>query len=378
MNTEFNRSLPTEFPACPPWRRTLRVVIRAFFALSIVGILVGTGLGYLKAVRTPAKYETEIQVLVIARQARSSNPFDNAGPNWHDAAAHARLLKSPLVISRAVEKFRLAELESFKTVPPQDVARMVVAELSVERVGDVSDDDAFILQVSYRSPNIVDATTVTKSVVRAYEDFLNDLYQSNADDTVRLLTQARDELGAELKKKRDELRRFVKAAPGGATVEPGEPNPSQAHLDQVRKARLDLELKRAQLRAASTAPATQVEQTKKDLAQVDNEDRELAVLQDKAEKEVQYLQDFQTQYKIIRDEIVSIEELYSLVLNRFKQIDLVQDTTSLKMKIIAPPDAAWQVEPNMRALLIRGSIWGGGFGAAIGLVLAVVIGLLRI
>ena len=435
--------------------------------LIIFMLVAGLGAGGLYHEKATRIYETSAQVLVTIRQTDDNSPLRplNAEVGYEDSmTTHAQLIKTPLVVQRAVDKFRLHELASFQNLQPQNVATAIIGSLESGKAGGRDSIDSRILQINYRSTNVVDAMTVVKAVIRSYQDFLSDTFQSVSDETVRALTEARDELGTELKKKRDELTKFVKEAPSGLTPEPGQRTTAEDTKHKIELERQGLDSRRAHLRAmtktiedaqqqgkpidaillliesyrkadnlatgtdvrsftdvlfplllehqqltvkygpkhpqvqelelkinivqqhlenqkvnaavanmAQKTPemfiATILDSLRLDLFNLDNQDKLLSEDQARAEKEAQYLQSFQTQRKVLDDEIHRTDQLYQLVLSRFEQIDLVRGAGGFKTEIVSPPDFAWQVEPKLlKVLSVSGFI-----GLAIGMGLAYLV-----
>jgi succinoglycan biosynthesis transport protein ExoP len=426
----------------------------------------GLALGYLYYQKATPVYETAAQVLVTNRQTDAKSPLNpmNIGMGYEDDLLnHAMLIKAPVIVQQAVEKYRLNELTSFANVQAQNVATKIIGDLDAIRAGGPQALNSRILQIKYRSTNVVDAMTVVKAIIRSYQDFLGETYQSVSDDTVRLMTEAKDELGAELKKKRDELRKFIKEAPGGTDRGEGQLTNAEKTKEAIETKRQGLDSRRAELRALlktvetaqaegrpidavlqhiedyrktdkpqdgaeksftdvlfplllehqqlstqygpshprvkeaelkiamvqqhiealrlNSAPtndtrktpeqliATILESARLDLVRLENIDKEFAEQQARAEKDAQYMQDFRTQFKVLNDEIKSIEDLNKLVLDRFKQINLVRDAGGITTRMVAPPDFAWQVEPKILNIL---SV-AGFIGLAIGMGLAYLV-----
>jgi capsular exopolysaccharide synthesis family protein len=426
----------------------------------------GIALGYLYYEKATRVYETQAQILVTKHRTDPKSPINSIDPDLGYESRltnHIQLIRSPVVVQQAVEKFRLNELTSFQDVQPQNVASKIIGALESGRAGGREAIDTDIMQINYRSTNYVDAMTVVKAVIRSYQDFLGENYQSVSDEAVRRITQAKEELGTALSKKRNELQAFVKEAPGGVQEEK---NPAEETKRSIVGARQALDSRRAQLRAtlktietaqtegmpidavmmhiesyrkaenvdaargvqsftdvlfpvmleheqltakygpehprvkelalkmqliqnqidsyrmsqvndagARKTPeqfiATTLQALQLDLNKLDNEDKELAVQQERAEKESQYLQGFQSQYKLIRDDIKSLDDLYGLVLERVRQIEFGRNDGGFRTKTVAPPDGAIQVEPNIwKVMSVAGFI-----GLALGMGLAYLVDL---
>ena len=190
------------------WRRKWRVLLGA-----LLGLLGG---GLLYSQSTPM-YQSDAQVLVIPKrpEALAISGWDaRMGPA--DApdflATHAALIKSPAIISAAVQKSDLASLPSFRGLG--NPTHAIIAGLTVNReskeAGSKSND---ILYISFKDSDPVDCRVVLEAVVVAYKDFLDQKYRSISDETVKLISQAREVLAKELEKKDAEYKDFRTKGP---------------------------------------------------------------------------------------------------------------------------------------------------------------------
>jgi hypothetical protein len=120
--------------------------------------------------QAPAQqYEVEIRRLVdhqLVNKDATPVPVDAA------AAAHAAMIASPKIAERAIDKFRLSELQSLKNIPRGEVAQAISRSFTV--VGKASDevDSVSILSVRFRSTSVNDAMTIVRAMRVAYDDYL--------------------------------------------------------------------------------------------------------------------------------------------------------------------------------------------------------------
>ena len=105
-------------------------------------------------------------------------------------SAHATLIKSPLIVSRAVEEGRLNSLPSLAGF--SDPTRPIIAALSVERdAGDARPGGSNVLNLAFRGRSPSDAQAVLAAIIASYERFLDETFQTVNKDTLELLTKLR-------------------------------------------------------------------------------------------------------------------------------------------------------------------------------------------
>jgi polysaccharide biosynthesis transport protein len=186
------------------WRRKVLLLMGTF-----VGILLGAAY---YASRVPV-FSASAQVLVVKKRpevllvgvgdARVASTDDFMG-------THLTLIRSPLVVGRAVMKGSFATLASF--ADKGDPTRSIIAALSVTR--DTKDGGSGnVLVLSYRGPVPEDCLIVLRGVIESYQDFLNETYRTGSEDNTRIITQARDMLAKDLAHK-EALHREIRQTTG--------------------------------------------------------------------------------------------------------------------------------------------------------------------
>ncbi|MBL9094266.1 MAG: hypothetical protein JNL96_23805, partial [Planctomycetaceae bacterium] len=198
-----------------------------------------TGLGWLYFIKAEPIYETSAQVLIIKREGETSSPVSllQADIGYEDSmTTHAQVIKSPKIVRRAVADpdFKLPQLATFQGIPPENLHSVIIQDLSAGRAGGREAPDSQVLQVNYRSKSQHDAKVVVKAVLQAYEDFLGENYQNLSNETIELITRAKDELQKKLEAKNAEIENYEKNVPVEVTI---------FHSEGLTKA--DLELKQA-------------------------------------------------------------------------------------------------------------------------------------
>jgi capsular exopolysaccharide synthesis family protein len=168
------------------------------------------------AMRTPV-YKSTAQVLVIKKRPETVPLMGgDSGFSYYEdyLATHVVLIKSPLIVSRAVRKCpELGALTSFGG--SVDPTYAIIGGLAVTR--DSKDNNVFnsnnILNLSYRGQVANECGTILNAVIAGYKDFLEETYKNVSDDTLKLITEARNVLRDDLGKKEKEYRKFKETAP---------------------------------------------------------------------------------------------------------------------------------------------------------------------
>ncbi len=163
---------------------------------------------------------------------------------------HMRLVTSPAVLERAVEKMKLrdqakAENHDWPTVDFLADALKVTSQKETE-----------ILEVAYHTKDKSSAIPVTNAVVGAYLDFVNETHRSTSRDILQILTQQKDELDKQLREKETALL-AMQEKEGVLTTADDKGNVAMARvatvndsLTRARLHRLELEARAQSLKLA--------------------------------------------------------------------------------------------------------------------------------
>ncbi len=163
---------------------------------------------------------------------------------------HMRLVTSPAVLERAVEKMKLrdqakAENHDWPTVDFLADALKVTSQKETE-----------ILEVAYHTKDKSSAVPVTNAVVGAYLDFVNETHRSTSRDILQILTQQKDELDKQLREKETALL-AMQEKEGVLTTADDKGNVAMARvatvndsLTRARLHRLELEARAQSLKLA--------------------------------------------------------------------------------------------------------------------------------
>jgi capsular exopolysaccharide synthesis family protein len=233
--------------------RSLWQVVWQRKSLVLLGVVVGLVVGGLAYLQRPSVYQSSAQVLVLKKQsdmpisatdARGFAPLDDY------VSTHLVLIRSPLIISRAVEKHHLSALPSFAGADP--VGR-IAASLTATREKDSTSTQTNIINLSYRGPVAADCEVVLNAVIDTYQAFLEEKYQNVSGQTVKLITTAKDLLDTNLREEERKYREFREKSPviwkgkDGNSSSPGETRFAEMESKRagllVRKAELEERLK---------------------------------------------------------------------------------------------------------------------------------------
>jgi len=182
--------------------------------LLALGAVVGLALGSLYYARQIPLYQSTAQLMVVQKRPQSV-AFQNAGANAYltnFVSTHVSLIKSPLIVERAVQASNLRSLQSIAT--HTDAVGAIIPSLSVS----VADKEtAFasghIIALTYQGVKPADCRLILNAVIDGYQTFLDDNYENENSETLKLITEKSEELQKQLVKKEAEYQKFREQAP---------------------------------------------------------------------------------------------------------------------------------------------------------------------
>jgi capsular exopolysaccharide synthesis family protein len=200
-----------------PSSRNPLVVVWRRKSLVLLGAVVGLVLGALVYAQRPPVYQSSAQVLVVKKRS-DSLPVAGGDPRslqfYEDyASTHMVLIRSPLVVQKAVRKRNLASLKSFEG--HGDPTGIILAGLSASRdtPKDTTAAPNNIINLSYKGGDSGDAGTVLAAVIDSYRDFLDETYRNVSDNTLSEITNARDLLKRDVAEKQKKYLEFLQTVP---------------------------------------------------------------------------------------------------------------------------------------------------------------------
>lgn len=182
--------------------------------LLVLGLVVGLVLGALYFVQLTPVYQSTIKILVVKKQPEALPLPEGTDSRFsymeNYLATHQVLIRSPVIVTAAVQKGNLKTLSSL--AGSEDVTGDIIRALNATR--EATEGGATnILNLSFRSHVPGDCPKVLEAVVEAYKEFLDSTYRNVREDSLKLINEAREILENRLTTKEDEYRRFSVALP---------------------------------------------------------------------------------------------------------------------------------------------------------------------
>jgi capsular exopolysaccharide synthesis family protein len=206
--------LPPEPTGTTPTRggpRSLLQVLWQRRGLVLFGLVFGATLGLLNYSQRPPVYRATAQVLVVKKQEANAL----AGPTGAATfavmddyvATHLIVIRSPTIITRAVQKRNLGALRSLQGNPAAAIQAGLVATRDTNNGAPTSAGNN-VINLTFQASDPADAETVLTAVIESYKDFLDETYKNTSDKTFDVINQAIDRLRGELAKKNAEYKSF--------------------------------------------------------------------------------------------------------------------------------------------------------------------------
>ena len=211
--------------------------------LILFAALCGTGIGYLQFLKQEPVYQSQARILVVARRPRI--PAEGVGGvGYRDhLPTHAILIKSPLIIRDAVDNSNLSALPSLAN--SGNPVSAIIRGLGIQQ-----EEDADILNLSFTSSNSIDCTTILAAVLKSYQRFLEKTRQEFSDETVQLITEAKDVLMKQLDDEEKKYREFrTTASEAILWGRDGAEDIHQSRLGGIEATRAKIRISRAETKA---------------------------------------------------------------------------------------------------------------------------------
>ncbi|HEY7328455.1 MAG TPA: polysaccharide biosynthesis tyrosine autokinase [Gemmataceae bacterium] len=193
----------------------LRLILNHYWLL-ILGAVAGCVVGVLYYAKATPVFQANAQILVINKsQNRLPLNGDRSGVETGSEgsdflATHQTLIRSPLVVSDAVQAADLANLPSFegKLNPGSEIISAL--KLSRDSNNGVPTN---ILNVSFRTSHAEDAATIVTAIIESYQRFLKNRYRTGADETAKLISDANTILADKIAQKQKDYDAFLAQLP---------------------------------------------------------------------------------------------------------------------------------------------------------------------
>jgi capsular exopolysaccharide synthesis family protein len=164
-------------------------VTRRRWRLIAVVNLVFLTVAALYLAKTRTVYKTFARLLVMQQGERINvggpNPFGHLSSQQETLSTHMLLIRSPVIISRALEVAGRSHLS----------ADSVISYLKVHQPA----GGGKVLDLEYQADTEEEARSLMNAIISSYDQFLKDNYQKDTRDVITLIVRARDDLSKELK-----------------------------------------------------------------------------------------------------------------------------------------------------------------------------------
>jgi len=233
-------------PFVNPWR----VVVRRKWII-VLGAVLGLAAGSSYLLLTGPDYESTAEVLVIKKHLDNFSPTtgesSGQGPAEDYLATHQAVIVSSRIVDEAIEKNNLRDLKCFQD--KEDMTNRLIRALSVSRGSRKAGGGyANVLTLGFRSKVPDDCRSVVQAIIAQYQDFLRDTYKNVNNQTLELITKAKNVLNQEIAKKQKELDGFRQKSPEreGSAIH-------QERLTTIDAKRSATRLRRTEIEATLTA-----------------------------------------------------------------------------------------------------------------------------
>ena len=214
------------------WRRKGLILFALTTALAV---------GYLYFLRQEPSYQSTTQILVV--ENRPELPIEGVEVSTSSEALHMTLLQSQRVVQLAVQKLNDGPLSTVRSTPIS--TGNVMGGLSVSGG---STNTTAMLKLSYESTNRQECPLVLESMVTAYREFLDEMYDKASDDTIDLIEQAKNQLESQISAT-EKLYREARSASSLVVHTETAQNIHEMRLQQIEGVRSMAMLENSELRA---------------------------------------------------------------------------------------------------------------------------------
>lgn len=229
------------------WLRMLEIGWR-HKSLMALGLILGITLGALYYSQQSPLYESAASVLIVRKRPEAVTGNQGQISEFEDyVATHRLLIQSPLIVERAVKDDNLQSLETFAQ-GSADVAATIIGQLKADQISnDKGTNASNVLQLAFRGPVAEECGVVINSVLNSYQHFLDETYRDASEDTVKLITQARNVLDTDISDLEKRYRDFRENSPLVSYGKDDANNPLYSRLALIESQRSTLLMRQVQL-----------------------------------------------------------------------------------------------------------------------------------
>ncbi len=151
----------------------------------------------------PRLYRSTAKLLIINQEADGMSGVADSGNADDIMATHRELVRSPVVVQKAIQRPAPEHRIDLAGTPPQDWVKKVTEDLSASTVRRTK-----FVGVSYTSLEPETAAAVVNAVINSYLSFVEETHRSTAADVLDVLTVEKENLQRNLITKQQQLQVF--------------------------------------------------------------------------------------------------------------------------------------------------------------------------
>lgn len=231
----------------PVIHRNLMEIVWKHKSLVALGLFAGLVLGGLAYMLWPPVYQSKAQILVIKRRPDIITGIDTRNLVIEDyVATHKALIESPTIIKLAIDKRDLTSLSSLRNAEfPIETIQKSLTVTRNRSAGSTNNNS--VLDLALRARDDTEAAQILLAIIESYNDYMEETYRDTSDDTVKLITEARNVLKKDLRDQEDAYRLFRKEAPVLLTKNRDGTTLTQERFGSIELKRSALLVKKAEL-----------------------------------------------------------------------------------------------------------------------------------
>ena len=268
VNTTVNSSTATSISEAnadselvPTIMRILRMLMfrKSTLITSLYLFAIGGAIYYYTATRL---YESSAKILIDEQNVDRVATLGDQSFVSNILDTHSDLIKSPIVVKRAIEYLAPEHRTDLQGLPPRAWVKNISSRLRTS----VTRKKSFI-EVTYRSKSPDTAAAVVRAVIRAYLDFVDKHHRGTVNEIIALLKSGQEQVHLSLEKKREELQGYrQKVGHLSVSSEDGVIDPLVQRVLKINEELLAAQERRLNLQA-SVAAAEVAHQRGEDLDQ---------------------------------------------------------------------------------------------------------------
>jgi len=286
--------------------------------------------------------QAEAQILVIRKQlgpiqvAGNGNPASFFSEDY--VSTHIVLIRSPLIVQRAINKRDLKSLVSFKGEEAR-LTELIMENLTIDRPV----KEGQILTLSYRGATATDCTQVLTALIEGYKEFLEEDYKNVSDESLEQLSRIAETLEKAVREKEKSYAELLKKGPVQAGIH--DPGSIQTRIQAIEAKKMALLFRRAEIRAkltllekAGNKDPKQRDSLLQELEENSIIEKEVELLYAAEEERARSHALWKVDLERYREEIERTKhKLLDPIQTRLEELKLLQGTTGYDVRVIGAP-----------------------------------------